>query len=73
MNRGDLVFVDFADGAEHENYTGRATFLRGVSSEDSAWQFGSAEPHCIVKIDESDPGSVFPTRCVTLDKQRPSD
>lgn len=66
MKYGDLVFVDFSDGADDENYTGRATFVMTVSAEDSKWQFGSEEPHCIVKIDKSDPGSAFPENCVVL-------
>ena len=66
MKKGDLVFVDFSGGAEYENYTGHAVFLRSVSADDSSCQFGSAEPHCIVQIDDSDPGSAFPESCVFL-------
>lgn len=58
------VHVDFKDGLDDENYTGPGIFVRHISEAELASVSDSGEPHCIVKCDEDDAGSVFPTRCV---------
>jgi len=65
LRRGQNVYVDFRNGEPDENWIGIGKFVRHVRVGEPGLHYLS-EPHIIVKVDSTDFGSVFPTRCISI-------
>ena len=65
MRKGQKVQVRYTTGAEDENYTGPAVFVRHIRKTEIGYDYLlKEEPHCMVRVSKTDCGSVFPTRYV---------